>query len=102
MTSPTRRHHGIGPGVSPMHADPRAACLNLPFDKLDRLFWPANYDSPHIEEAKTICRRCPLTDRCLAWALDTDQPDGIWGATTPAERRAILARPHGHLGRAAA
>jgi WhiB family transcriptional regulator, redox-sensing transcriptional regulator len=102
MTSPTRRHHDIGPGASPMHADPRAACANLTFEAVDRMFYPASYDSPHVDEAKTICRRCPLAGDCLAWALDTGQPDGIWGATTPAERRAILARPHAHLGKAAA
>ena len=43
----------------------------------------------HIEEAKRICRACPAQTQCLAWALDHGVTDGVWGATTADERRAI-------------
>jgi hypothetical protein len=42
--------------------------------------------------AKQICRSCPVLDRCRKYALDAREPYGIWGATTPTERRRLLAR----------
>ena len=32
-----------------------------------------------IEEARGVCRRCPVTTDCLAWALDARIEDGVWG-----------------------
>jgi WhiB family transcriptional regulator, redox-sensing transcriptional regulator len=42
------------------------------------------------EPAKRVCRECDLRGKCLEWALATDQRFGVWGATTPQERRRIL------------
>ena len=42
-----------------------------------------------MEEAKRICRGCPAQAPCLAWALDHGVTDGVWGATTEGQRRAI-------------
>lgn len=42
-----------------------------------------------VARAKTECAWCPVLAECRAWALDTREPHGIWGATTPDERRAI-------------
>lgn len=42
-----------------------------------------------IEDAKAVCAGCPVVGTCLAWALDTRQDDGVWGATTGDERRAL-------------
>jgi hypothetical protein len=42
--------------------------------------------------ARTLCSGCPAVDACLAWALETREPEGIWGATTPAERLEIQTR----------
>ncbi|WP_267885798.1 WhiB family transcriptional regulator, partial [Streptomyces sp. NRRL S-1896] len=39
--------------------------------------------------ARAICRRCPVIIACRTWALDHGEDDGIWGATTAAQRRAI-------------
>lgn len=43
------------------------------------------------QEAKRICAACPVGLDCLAEALRTRQPHGVWGGLTPAERRALLA-----------
>jgi WhiB family redox-sensing transcriptional regulator len=45
-----------------------------------------------IDEAKEVCRRCPVTERCLAWAMNSEPVEGIWGGTTEAERRAMRLR----------
>lgn len=37
-----------------------------------------------------VCRRCPVQTDCLAAALDAGDCEGVWGATTPRERRAML------------
>ena len=42
-----------------------------------------------MEEAKQICRVCPVQIQCLAWALGNGVADGVWGGTTPDERRVI-------------
>jgi WhiB family redox-sensing transcriptional regulator len=41
---------------------------------------------PQIEQAKRICRTCPVARPCLRWALDHGVA-GIWGGTTEEERR---------------
>lgn len=40
-----------------------------------------------VTEAKRICRRCPVSVQCLAWAVETGQGYGIWGGMTEDERR---------------
>ena len=39
-------------------------------------------------EAKKICARCPIVGTCLEYALRFEEY-GIWGETTPSERRQI-------------
>lgn len=41
---------------------------------------------------KRICDECPVKTDCLEFALDTDQPDGIWGGMTTYERR-LMKKP---------
>lgn len=38
------------------------------------------------EQAKAVCRRCPVRWECLTYALETRQRHGIWGGLTPEER----------------
>ncbi|MEU6305864.1 WhiB family transcriptional regulator [Streptomyces sp. WAC 01325] len=59
------------------------------------LFYPIGTSGPTVlqtEQAKAVCRRCPVRDQCLRWALDMDQFIGIWGGTSEAERRALRQR----------
>ena len=46
-------------------------------------------DGAHEREAKKICQRCRLRDRCLTEALVSDERVGIWGGLTAAERAAL-------------
>jgi WhiB family transcriptional regulator, redox-sensing transcriptional regulator len=42
-----------------------------------------------VEQAKAVCRICPVREACLQYALETKQVDGIWGGTTEDERRRL-------------
>jgi hypothetical protein len=43
------------------------------------------------ERARVVCYGCPFLLPCRAWAIDTKQ-QGVYGATTTAERRLINER----------
>ena len=69
-----------------------AACRDVDPD----LFFPLGTSGaslPQIEEAKQICRMCPVCGPCLQWALDSGD-DGVWGGTTEDERRTQGSRAH--------
>jgi len=53
------------------------------------LFFPPEEDGEEVRDAKDICSRCPVIHECLEWALDTDEQFGVWGGTTPRERRRL-------------
>lgn len=40
-------------------------------------------------DAKLICDFCPVKALCAEYAILASEPFGIWGATTPAERKLI-------------
>lgn len=64
----------------------RAVCR----DEDPELFFPTSEVGPGsatVAAAKAVCRRCPVTEACLAWAMDSGQDHGIWGGRTPGERR---------------
>lgn len=59
------------------------------------LFFPVGSTGPALlqtQQAKAVCRRCPVRERCLEWALDSGQPIGVWGGTDENERRALKRR----------
>lgn len=59
------------------------------------LFFPIGNTGPalmQIEEAKAVCRRCPVTEECLTFALETGQDAGVWGGLSEDERRALKRR----------
>jgi WhiB family redox-sensing transcriptional regulator len=43
-----------------------------------------------IEDAKAVCRRCPVVQQCRKWALDTREPFGVWGGMSEKERANLL------------
>src|SRR5215471_5931995 len=69
----------------------RAICR----DEDPELFFPIGNTGPallQIEQAKTVCRRCPVVQDCLAWALESGQDAGVWGGLSEDERRALKRR----------
>ncbi|UXA17597.1 WhiB family transcriptional regulator [Mycobacterium sp. SMC-4] len=70
-----------------------ARCLDLPTD----LFFVSEQHrgagrAAWEERAKQICLNCTVRRQCLMHALETREPHGIWGATTPGERARMVAR----------
>jgi WhiB family transcriptional regulator, redox-sensing transcriptional regulator len=64
-------------------------------DEDPELFFPIGTTGPaalQVEEAKAVCRRCPVVTDCLQWALDTGQDAGVWGGLSEDERRALKRR----------
>lgn len=54
------------------------------------LFFPVSTVGPGAQDAelaKAVCRTCPVQNECLRWALRAGEAHGVWGATTPEERR---------------
>lgn len=45
-----------------------------------------------IAAAKRVCLGCPVRSHCLTEAIERDDPHGIWGGLTPAERQALYRR----------
>jgi WhiB family redox-sensing transcriptional regulator len=40
-------------------------------------------------KAKEICSRCPVAKQCLDYAIKNQIFFGVWGNTTPKERKAL-------------
>ncbi len=40
-------------------------------------------------DAKRVCGRCDVRERCLAYALEHDERFGIWGGMSPRDRKKI-------------
>ena len=61
-------------------------------DEDPELFFAIGNSGPavqQIEAAKAVCQRCPVTDACLQWALESGQDAGVWGGMSEDERRAL-------------
>jgi WhiB family transcriptional regulator, redox-sensing transcriptional regulator len=56
------------------------------------LFFPVGTTSEalvEIDQAKAVCRGCPVRGDCLEFAFVTNQDSGVWGGTSEVERRGL-------------
>lgn len=72
--------------------DDKPACATVE----PELFFP-NYSDreegeARVELAKSVCKRCPITNACLEFALATGDNWAILGGMTPEERRVLRQR----------
>ena len=84
------RAYQVGRIVSRNWRD-EAACLH----EDPELFFPIGTTGralEQIEEAKAVCKHCPVIKKCLEWALDTNQDAGVWGGLSDEERRLLRRR----------
>ncbi|QII03237.1 WhiB family transcriptional regulator [Rhodococcoides fascians A21d2] len=77
-----------GPRLRRQHIEwqSRARCRGLGFDLF---FKSKEVDSEAVANAKRICGQCPVSTACLRYVIDFIELQGIWGGTTPSERRWI-------------
>jgi len=67
----------------------RALCLEYDPDT----WFPVGSSGPALmqaEQAKAICRQCPIRAECLECALIMNCWDGVWGGFDESERRAMV------------
>ncbi len=54
------------------------------------IFFPERGDNSLIAQAKAFCLECEVVENCLAYAIRTEQPVGVWGNKSTRERSHIL------------
>ena len=75
----------------------QGACLHADPD----VFFPvsdAGASATQIRTARAICAGCPVRSRCIDYAIEHREIQGIWGGTTDDERKKLrraLARAGG-------
>ena len=67
-------------GVSTTGADDfdRLVADLIPCRTRDPELWFAEHTA-QVEQAKALCRTCPLLEGCLAGAIEREEPWGVWG-----------------------
>lgn len=63
----------------------RSACK----DESPELFFPVGTSGPalmQVEQAKAVCRRCPVRTDCRDWSIEAGIADGVWGGLSEEER----------------
>ena len=82
------------PDAEAAHWTDLAACRASGADP--ELFFPVSETGMvahrQVAQAKAVCARCPVASQCLDWAVRNGEPEGIWGGTTPSERRRLRRR----------
>lgn len=61
-----------------------ANCLGL-----DASLFFADAPGPNMTGAKAVCAGCSVADQCLKHAMDTHEFYGVWGGTSPKQRRKL-------------
>ena len=65
----------------------RAMCDGMTSEEMDEVFFP--HPNSAGEEAKAICKVCPVAAACLTYALENREEFGVWGGMTEHERHKI-------------
>jgi WhiB family transcriptional regulator, redox-sensing transcriptional regulator len=61
----------------------QAACVDVP----TRRFFPERGAAVLTASVKRVCQGCPVRLECLEFALAENIQHGVWGGTSPRERR---------------
>ena len=82
-----RKPVDLGPMATQWGWQDQAGCLGM---STDLFFTPdarrGRSKRAHEARAKLICTTCPVIARCLDWAMQVGEPDGVWGGLTAEER----------------
>ena len=63
----------------------------VPCEDIPDIFFPEDFPDKQTREyairtAKALCKKCPLLIQCFAYAIEAQEPYGIWAGTLPHER----------------
>lgn len=63
----------------------------VPCEDIPDIFFPEDFPDKQTREyairtAKALCKECPLLIQCFAYAIEAQEPYGIWAGTLPHER----------------
>jgi WhiB family transcriptional regulator, redox-sensing transcriptional regulator len=61
----------------------RALCAEIDPD----LFFPEGQGNHSLSNARRVCAACEVRAECLAYALEHDELEGVWGGLSEKERR---------------
>ncbi len=72
--------------LPPFYKDDRAECHRVSDPDV---FFPPSYreGTAALDAARKVCEGCVLIVECGRWAVFTGEPEGVWGALTPKQRR---------------
>lgn len=56
---------------------------------------PREVKAARETKAKAVCNTCPVREQCLSFALETNEPFGVWGGLNELERRRLARRAAG-------
>jgi len=64
---------------------------DVPCQDIPDIFFPEDFPEKQTREyairvAKALCNDCPLKVQCFAYAIEAQEPYGIWAGTLPHER----------------
>jgi len=65
-----------------------ARCVGMPSE----IFFPEALKENRFDAALKVCALCPVTDQCLRLVIGLDDVDdkwGVFGGTTPKQRRLV-------------
>jgi WhiB family redox-sensing transcriptional regulator len=88
LRHPANGDAAVGAGLADERWRLRASCRGLD----PALFFPGDEEGPGAERAQQVCATCPVREQCLQSALAAKEEYGVWGGTTPRDRRRIVRR----------
>ena len=68
--------------------DVATPCTSISLAEADKLFF-SDTSKSRIAKAKALCADCPITSKCLQFAIDEGIEYGIFGGCTPDERNSL-------------
>lgn len=65
-----------------------AACMDHP--NADHWFAENVTDQAQQDAARNVCKVCPVQAKCLSYAMERPELEGMWGGVTHRERKAAV------------
>lgn len=74
-------------GITDRSWTERGSCYGMDPAEADKVFFPTATSSKSTEEARSICKSCPVVQQCFDGAMDSDARKGFRAGLTEKDRR---------------